>query len=79
MYQRGWNDIILDNYVNRYTFFIKFLLLFVLSRGTNAGKKRGRRKAKGINAEDGEIEVEIYDGKWVTYCYVGLLKLIMVS
>ncbi|KAK9987047.1 hypothetical protein SO802_031998 [Lithocarpus litseifolius] len=31
--------------------------------GTNAGKKRGRGKAKGINAGDGEIEVEIYDGK----------------
>ena len=45
-------------------FFIKFLLLFVLSIGTNVGsKKRGRGKAKGINAGDGEIEVEIYDGK----------------
>ena len=61
-------------------FFIKLLLLFVLLIGTNVGKeKRGWGKAKGINAEDGEIKVEIYDGKWVTYCYVGLLKLIMVS
>ncbi|KAL0012247.1 hypothetical protein SO802_007355 [Lithocarpus litseifolius] len=34
--------------------------------GTNAGKKRGRGKAKGINAGDGEIEVEIYDGKIIT-------------
>ncbi|KAF3976312.1 hypothetical protein CMV_000487 [Castanea mollissima] len=31
--------------------------------GTNAGKKKGRRKAKGINVGDDEIEVEIYDGK----------------
>ncbi|KAL0011767.1 hypothetical protein SO802_006875 [Lithocarpus litseifolius] len=31
--------------------------------GTSAGKKKGRGKAKGINAGDGEIEVEIYDGK----------------
>nr|POE90878.1 hypothetical protein CFP56_26524 [Quercus suber] len=31
--------------------------------GTNAGKKRGRGKAKGINAKDGQIEAEIYDGK----------------
>ena len=43
--------------------FIKFLLLFILSIGTKAGQKRGRGKAKGINARDGEIEVEIYDGK----------------
>ncbi|KAL0002288.1 hypothetical protein SO802_016069 [Lithocarpus litseifolius] len=34
--------------------------------GTNAGKKRGQGKAKGINAGDGEIEVEIYDGKIIT-------------
>ncbi|XP_075648600.1 uncharacterized protein LOC142619395 [Castanea sativa] len=34
--------------------------------GTNVGKKRGRGKAKGINAGDGEIEVEIYDGKIIT-------------
>nr|POE60475.1 hypothetical protein CFP56_49153 [Quercus suber] len=33
---------------------------------TNAGKKRGRGKAKGINAGDGEIKVEIYDGKIIT-------------
>ncbi|KAL4644831.1 hypothetical protein ACB092_02G192100 [Castanea dentata] len=33
---------------------------------TNAGKKRGRGKAKGINAGDDEIEVEIYDGKIIT-------------
>ena len=46
-----------------YTFFIKFSLLFVLSIGTSAVKKRGRGKAKDINAGDGEIEVEIYDGK----------------
>ena len=44
-------------------FFIKFLLLFVLSIGTNTGKKRVRGKVKGINAGDGEIEVEIYDGQ----------------
>ena len=43
-----------------------FLLLFFLSIGTNVGKKRGWGKAKGINAGNGEIEVEIYDGKWVT-------------
>ena len=48
---------------NRYMFFIKFLLLFVLSIGTNVGKKRDQGKAKGINAGDGEIEVEIYDVK----------------
>ena len=58
---------------------IKDILPYVLPIGTNAGKKRGRGKAKGINAGDGEIEVEIYDGKRVTYCYVDLLKLIMVS
>ncbi|XP_065618133.1 uncharacterized protein LOC112025790 isoform X2 [Quercus suber] len=34
--------------------------------GTSAVKKRGRGKAKGINAGDGEIEVEIYDGKIIT-------------
>ncbi|KAL0017281.1 hypothetical protein SO802_004350 [Lithocarpus litseifolius] len=34
--------------------------------GTNAGKKRGQGKAKGIKAGDGEIEVEIYDGKIIT-------------
>ncbi|KAK9989296.1 hypothetical protein SO802_029535 [Lithocarpus litseifolius] len=35
-------------------------------KGTNAGKKRSRGKAKGINARNGEIEVEIYDGKIIT-------------
>ena len=60
-------------------FFINFLLLFVSSMDPNARKKRGRGKAKRINARDGEIEVEIYDGKRVTYCYIGLLKSIMVS
>ena len=60
-------------------FFIKLLLFFVSSIGINAGKKRSWGKAKGINAGDGEIKVEIYDGKWVTYCYVDLLKLVMVS
>ena len=44
-------------------FFIKFLLLFVLSIGTNVGKKKGQGKTKGINTRYGEIEVEIYDGK----------------
>nr|POF09099.1 hypothetical protein CFP56_33049 [Quercus suber] len=34
--------------------------------GTSAVKKRDRGKAKGINAGDGEIEVEIYDGKIIT-------------
>ncbi|KAF3947138.1 hypothetical protein CMV_026690 [Castanea mollissima] len=34
--------------------------------GTNAGKKKGRRKAKGINGGDDEIEAEIYDGKIIT-------------
>ena len=44
-------------------FFIKILLFFVLSIGTNVGKKKGQGKTKGINTGDGEIEVEIYDGQ----------------
>nr|POE98667.1 hypothetical protein CFP56_67957 [Quercus suber] len=34
--------------------------------GTSAVKKRGQGKAKGINAGDGEKQVEIYDGKIIT-------------